>query len=292
MNWELKLSPDVALEIVDHGDVVFREPRPERGFTRVFQSFASGHPEFQFREQNLKDPDTLKFNHRLHLGDSVRTKTGGKLDCASCHKADSFGEFHQKISFENNCRECHSLQFDKHNPDLQLPHGNPEAVRAFLRSLEIQYADLARRKGLTEQNALKGFVLEQMQNLRQEFSSGEELERQVFLSDQTKSPEGRPLYPGCAFCHEVSPRGEMAPSITKPQIPDRWFAHGNFNHGKHLQVACLACHDASKSEKTEDILLPGKLNCAACHSPRGGVRNDCATCHEFHSTEHVKLAEK
>ncbi|MEO7300369.1 MAG: cytochrome c3 family protein [Verrucomicrobiota bacterium] len=277
------LSPATFDYRVAHAEILFKTPRPERGYTQVFHSFATDHPEFQIHAQNLKDPNMLKFNHRLHLGESVRTKVGGELECATCHKADSFGEFHQKISFESNCRECHSLQFDKHNPDLQLPHGNPEAVRAFLRSLEIQYADLGRKKGVTEERALQNFVQTQLQTLREEKHTGEELEQQVFFSSAKKSLDERALYPGCAYCHEVKPRGEFVPAITPPQIFDRWLVRGKFDHGKHLNVSCAECHKVRQSETTEDILLPKKSSCVTCHSPKGGVRNDCATCHGFHS---------
>ena len=267
----------------DHGEIVFKAPRPERGYTKVFSSFAVDHPEFQIHAENLKDPNTLKFNHRVHLGDSVRTKTGGKLDCLSCHKPDASGEYRQKTLFDVNCRECHSLQFDKRNPDLQLPHGDSEAVRAFLRSLEIQYADLARQKGVTEQRALNNFVQTQLQNLRAEKLSGEALEQQVFFSNAKKSLDQRALYPGCAYCHEVKPRGELVPVITPGRIPDRWFLRGKFDHSKHQMMSCVECHDVGRSVKTEDILLPTKASCVTCHSPKGGARNDCATCHGFHS---------
>jgi hypothetical protein len=280
-----KTIPDEAFNYRSHhGQIIFNAPRPERGYTKVFSSFAVDHPEFQVHAENLTDRNTLKFNHRMHLGDSVRTKDGGKLDCAKCHKPDASGAFHQKISFEANCRECHSLQFDKRNPELQLPHGNPEGVRAFLRSLEIQYAGLGRRKGVTEQRALQDYVQTQLKNLRDEKLSGEKLEEQVFFSSAKKSLDERALYPGCAYCHEVQPRGELVPAITQPRIPDRWFVRGRFDHSKHLTVDCVRCHEASKSEKTEDILLPKKSSCVTCHSPKGGARSDCATCHGFHST--------
>lgn len=268
----------------DRGEIVFKTPRPERGYTQVFHTFSSDHPEFQIHAQKLQDSNTLKFNHRVHLGDSVRTKNGGKLDCAACHKPDASGTLHQKISFENNCRECHSLQFDKRNPEMQLPHGNPEAVRAFLRSLEIQYADLGRKTGVTEQRALDNFVQAQMKALREEKRTGEALEQQVFYSSAKKSVDERALYPGCAYCHEVKPRGDIVPVITQPQIPDRWMVRGEFDHAKHLNVDCARCHDVARSERTEDILLPKKSSCVTCHSPAGGVRNDCATCHGFHSS--------
>ncbi len=276
----------------DHGQIVFKTPRPERGYTQVFTSFATDHPEFQVHAQRLKESNTLKFNHRLHLSNSVRKENGDHLDCVNCHKPDFSFAFRQQISFEENCRECHSLQFDKRNPKLQLPHGNPEATRDFLRSLETQYADLGRQNGVTEKRALENFVRNQMRTLQQESRTGEDLERDVFFSTERKSLDGRPLYSGCAFCHEVQPRGAMVPKIVKPQIPDRWLARGRFDHAKHLTVDCTHCHKASQSDRTEDILLPTKASCVTCHSPKGGVRSDCATCHGFHSSADVKLVEK
>jgi hypothetical protein len=274
----------------DHGQIVFKTPRPERGFTKVFHAFAVDHPEFEIHAQKLKDTDTLKFNHRLHLGDTVKTKNGGKLVCADCHKPDTAGAFYQKISFEKNCRECHSLQFDKHNPEMQLPHGNPETVRAYLRSLNIQYADLGRKKGINEQRALENFVETQLQNLRAEKLSGENLEQQVFFSAAKKSLDERALYPGCAYCHEVKAHGELVPVITKPRIPDRWLPRARFDHSKHVTMVCAECHDVRRSELTADILIPGKASCVTCHSPKGGVRNDCAECHGFHSMPDSNVA--
>ncbi len=284
-----ELSPEAFDFRTAKGRTIFNAPRPERGYTKVFRSFAVDHPEFQIHADNLKDPNTLKFNHRLHLGDTVHTKGGGKLDCANCHKPEASGTFYQQISFEKNCRECHSLQFDKRNPELQLPHGNPEAVRAFLRSLEIQYADLGRTKGVTEQRALQDFVQTRLQDLRAEKLTGENLEQQVFFSGAKKSLDERALYPGCAYCHEVKTRGELVPIITPPQIPDRWFLRGKFDHSKHLMMSCTDCHDVGKSMKTEDVLLPARASCVTCHSPKGGARNDCATCHGFHSRPQKNL---
>src|SRR6185369_6927616 len=48
--------------------VIFKAPRPERGYTKVFESFLD-HPEFQFLAQNLKEPNTLRFNHQRHFAD-------------------------------------------------------------------------------------------------------------------------------------------------------------------------------------------------------------------------------
>ena len=51
-------------------------------------------------------------------------------------------------------------------------------------------------------------------------------------------------------------------------MPDRWFAHGGFNHEKHRVVSCAECHPKAKgSEKTSDVLLPGVESCRNCHKP-------------------------
>ena len=114
------------------------------------------------------------------------------MECADCHKPDAAGIYYQKISFEENCRKCHSLQFDARNPDLSLPHGNPEFVRAFLRSLPAQYAEYgARKKGLTGKTELDEFVKQQMLQIREQTLSGENLEQEVFFSDAKLGPIGK-----------------------------------------------------------------------------------------------------
>ena len=73
------------------------------------------------------------------------------------------------------------------------------------------------------------------------------------------------------------------PRITPVVTPDRWLIRGEFHHAKHAIVACTECHSASASRQTADILLPTKQSCAECHSPAGGVSQNCATCHSYHT---------
>jgi hypothetical protein len=257
----------------------------------VIHHFADDHPQFRFITEKWRDPDTLKFNHALHLtGATIPNLPGGaKLDCAFCHQPDSAGAFMKPVNFENNCRVCHSLQFDPETPQLQLPHGSAEFVTAFLRSLPKQYADLAAKENQADAN---NFVQQKLAALRTQFGSGEELERRVFFSTATFGPETqigtlsggtRALFPGCALCHEVKSSGAGSPAITKPMMPERWLAQAKFNHAKHANISCGQCHDAVHSKDTADILLPAKETCAACHSPRGGVVDTCATCHTYHN---------
>jgi hypothetical protein len=275
----------------DLGRVLFRLPRPKAGYTQVIHSFAADHPEFQIISERLKDPDTLKFNHQLHLTPLKVKWQGRKLECADCHKPDAAGVYHLKITYEENCRKCHAIQFDIRNPGLSIPHGSVELVRAFLRTLPQQYADYAALvNGTLDPKRNEAFAQEQFNQLRKDFASGEELERSVFFNEKREGLGGPALFPGCAYCHEVKPAQSAVAQVIHPVIPDRWLVHGGFNHSKHLQniqssakIDCAACHDAQHSGKTSDILLPSKQTCAQCHSPAGGVASSCSTCHGYHS---------
>jgi hypothetical protein len=298
-----KLPPEDFDFRAAQGRVLFKAPRPDAGYTMLIHSFATDHPEFQVLAEKLKDPDTLKFNHELHLTPAnIPPLNGHKLDCADCHKPDAAGVYYLKISYEENCKACHSLQFDVSNPELRVPHGNAEHVRAFLRSLPAQYAEFgAGQKGITQQAELQNFVQAQMAQIRARYGSGEELERRIFFSDARTGPVtqvagtdaiGAARFPGCAYCHEVTASENSAPIISRPFIPDRWLIRGQFDHSKHFKIACTQCHDALHSRETADVLLPSKQTCVECHSPKGGVASTCSTCHTFHSAKKDLVALK
>lgn len=285
---------------VGHGLNLFHAPRPEKGYTHAFQSFAQDHPEFRVHTEKWRETNTLQFNHQRHLADDIPVVNGKKLSCVSCHQPDPSGAFHQKISFQAHCQNCHDLRFDSKNEKLTLPHGDPVYVRAFLNSLPRQYADFgAGVKGKTEEQVLQKFVQEQIQSLRKEIgSTGDfdalirELERQVFFSTDRTGPvadvgrlgnQGPSRFAGCAKCHEVTGQGEAVPRITTPFIPDRWMLHSDFTHAKHTGIDCGKCHQVGKSRDTADVLLPLKDNCISCHSPKGGVAHGCTACHLYHN---------
>jgi hypothetical protein len=262
---------------------------------KVIHQFSDDHPQFRFITEKRRDPDTLKFNHALHLtGTTIPKLPGGiKLDCAFCHQPDAAGAFMRPVNFEKNCRVCHSLQFDPETPELTLPHGSTEFVSAYLRSLPKQYLDLA---GKTHAADANGFAEKKLAGLRLQFGNGEDLERRIFFSTATFGPEAqvgtlsgstRAIFTGCAYCHEVKTSTAGMPEITKPVMPERWLAQAKFNHAKHAAVSCAQCHDAVHSKDTADILLPPKETCANCHSPRGGVADFCAECHTYHKPQIV-----
>ena len=278
--------------------VVYEMPRPARGYTQVFASFATDHPEFQLNRDKARDPDVLRFNHQRHFAADIPLVGGKKLDCNFCHMADLDGRYYERISYARNCQVCHALQFDPKNPELTLPHGDATAVRGFLRRLDLQYADLAAKKKITKPNEIQNFVARQLMQLRDRVRSGEELERQVFFTTDPYKllPDGnartRASFAGCAFCHEVKPVANSTPVITKPLPVDRWLPLAKFDHAKHASVKCDDCHHATQSRETSDVLMPVKANCVVCHSPQGKVVSECITCHTYHATPVVAAADE
>ncbi len=275
--------------------------RPAEGYTKLIHAFATDHPEFQVLREKQVDQNTIKFNHALHLtGETIPTLKGKSLDCASCHQPDASGAFMQRVSFEKNCRDCHSLNIDETTPGLELPHGDATFVRAFLRSLPTHYADHARLKlGLTNEREINNFVKTKIAGLRERTLSGENLERAVFLADAATGDAtviadlrgaARARFAGCAYCHEVTPQGTSTPRITPSATPNRWLQHASFNHAKHTTMACTDCHAAQDSHLTADIILPSQQSCVACHSPKGGAGDSCMTCHSYHNAPPPGLA--
>lgn len=240
----------------------------------------------------MKDRNTLKFNHAIHLktGDMPR-----ELSCVECHEQDAKGEYQKPITYEQHCVECHSLQFDPNTPaqgekpGIYLPHGDPYYVRSFLRSLNIQYEEYARtHEGITSRSALGDYVREKRSAIETLYETGENLEHGVFFADMKgKTPRGLTVpFAGCATCHEVTkPENDNAtPTIAKVAVPDRWFTIGSFRHDMHLKgLTCLDCHQVMGSELTGDLNLPSVKSCVTCHSPKGGIDHRCTTCHSYHN---------
>jgi hypothetical protein len=291
-------------KLVNFRQIVLQLPRPADGYTKTFASFSEGHPPFQLQRENVRDNDVLRFNHARHLNSSdIPPTKAGKLDCNYCHQPESNGRYMQPISFDAHCQECHSLQFDVRNPDFQLPHGDAQLVRTFLRTLPAQYAELARRKrGLTNETKINEFAVQQVRQLLTQFSNAEELERSVFFTtdpykaSQKNDSSSRAKYTGCAFCHEVKQAAGISyptAEITKPVMIERWLPHAHFSHAKHAMVAsCRECHVAAASSRlTSDVLMPAKESCVRCHSAGGIARkaSECATCHLYHSPDQSAL---
>ena len=268
--------------------------RPEKGYTDVITAFDSDHPEFRQIRDGVRDENSLKFNHAVHL----RTgKIPRVLNCNDCHERDGRGEYQRPITYEKHCVECHTLQFDpatsadKNKPGIYLPHGDPYYVRAFLRSLNIQYEEYGRsHEGITRRDELNDYVREKRAGIEKLYETGENLERAVFFADMKGEIPGglRAPFAGCATCHNVSePVSDNAtPAIRKVSTPDRWMVLGKFNHDMHQKgLTCLDCHKVMTSELTSDLNLPSIKSCVECHSPKGGIDSRCIRCHTYHNSQ-------
>ena len=277
---------------VQAGLIAFRTPRPPGGRTNLIASFGQGHPDFGVRAGGLKDPDTLKFNHALHLSGTVRLG-GNPLGCVDCHVPDATGSYMARIRYDQHCAACHDLQFDPVHPELKLPHGEVAAVRAKLRGLPLLYAEIKTKELVAagsppRRDEVDAFAQQNVARMRQTFGGGESLEKLVFFTGDPRqaqpgiSAERRAHYAGCAYCHEVLPDTASLAKVTRPVIPDRWLLGGRFTHAKHGQMSCDGCHAVHDSRTTSDINLPSQASCAGCHKPGGSARSECTSCHTYH----------
>jgi hypothetical protein len=89
----------------------------------------------------------------------------------------------------------------------------------------------------------------------------------------------------CMKCH-VLEGARLAPvAAAEPVMP-----RAIFTHRPHVtQRDCNACHaSAVRSDRSEDVNVPGLSNCQECHSP-GQARADCAACHVYHPKSLARL---
>jgi len=277
----------------EDGHVYFKPARPEEGYTAVFTQFDQGHPAFQIHRENLSDPNTLDFNHAIHMtGESIPDLNGRPLNCADCHEPDASGMYMRPISYEAHCQDCHALQFDMNNPDMELPHGNAEDVLIYLAGLPLHYESKAMKLGITDKKETMAFAATQLMNLKKDLRSTMPLEEKIFFEAGGEAEAislgntiGKPCadYPGCIYCHEVNRDDMGRPQVTAPVTPDRWMGQSLFNHAKHTHMECADCHQVEDSELTSDILMPPIENCLDCHSQKGKIVHSCQTCHGYHA---------
>lgn len=244
----------------------------------------------------------LTFSHREHLLDTGsvarmarelgRTKGyGTALVCANCHAAEG-GSF-KPIEMERDCAACHSLDYARVNGVLKtLPHGKPDEVVAALRAI---YAE-----GNSTGPDLRGaFVWRpgfgplgsaNPQTIPQG-SAGARVANGV----RTAFTRGGTCY----GCHTiVAPKSpvSLAFDIAPVKLPARFLGYNAYDHSvkEHREKAggqtlCADCHEAAKSEKSADLLMPSITECASCHGKTkpevpAAASADCAECHSYHYT--------
>ncbi|ODS79013.1 MAG: hypothetical protein ABS46_16370 [Cytophagaceae bacterium SCN 52-12] len=282
-----------------------------------------------------RDPGRLKFNHQIHLTPGMNRESGGvplltykglkeedrqrygwkpgtsldqgvTLDCTSCHRMATaagssrmVGETMMPVTYEANCRSCHTLGFDPRRPQAEARHGIPWSqvaaeLRQFYEAQAVQESPELLRRPVPKTD---------MPGRRPDSSvveAGRAVDSKVAAAIRMLLPNGKG---GCLECHDLKSdpatlagknTGEVdwnRLEIEPTRIPKVWFSHARFDHSSHRALRCDSCHEqASRSTDSGDLLLTGIATCLQCHGPTiqhadgvtGGAGFNCAECHRYH----------
>jgi hypothetical protein len=262
----------------------------------------------------LRKPDRARYQ-RYAQG----TEGFIQLDCAACHQLDpqdsgssaksgttpSSGAYMLPMTYENQCRACHLLEYPSGTPGSLLAHGlQPSEVHSSLwQTFSAEF--LNENPALLDQpippRPMPGKVEpSEIPKARQVIAGRVEKAENILFGEKK-----------CAECHHyedgnknpvpVLKRWDPAHEvrITPPNIQAVWWRSAAFEHSAHRGVSCRGCHEAAypdsplASHRSKDVLLPSKEVCLQCHAPRrngsdaktvsGGAGFDCTECHRYHN---------
>jgi predicted CXXCH cytochrome family protein len=215
-----------------------------------------------------------------------------KLSCGSCHVPDAGGAGMRPVSMEQHCSYCHSLTFDRGNPERVLPHGKPSEVTDILtyyygaaakRPAEVR-ADATgqrRRPGAKAEPSLPA-AAPAMTGAAAQSTPPTGLERRlesIFRDDGEST---------CGYCHRTTvAHGSEAVSydVLPARVQKVWEPLARFDHASHTNLACGECHAAATSSSSSDVLMPPIRTCRACHqgeAAAAAVPSTCTMCHVYH----------
>ena len=260
--------------------------------------FGKAHPEFKaaiFTELGQEDPrrislgdrpreqSGLKFPHDVHLdpqGGVARMAIrlgrsagyGSPLACKDCHEATSDRVSFEPIDMEANCESCHSLVYDQVGGTFRtLRHGDVDQMLADLRAMDRS----PRRPVVTGRSRPERYARGGLY-----YSNFGSPGRSLVGIDRALAPGGV-----CGECHLPANGGNRL-DVMPVNLPDRFFAHGGFDHHAHRQEECSTCHEAESSKASNDVLLPNLASCRECHQGQTAIEaevpSSCAMCHSYH----------
>jgi hypothetical protein len=214
------------------------------------------------------------------------------------------------VRYENDCRACHLLQFDRNLPDRQVRHGlSPREVLKDLRKLYSADAvnqDPALLRRTIPASPIPGPAAPGLDRVNQAIERNvltaakllfaARVDEAVRLREQL--PIGRR---GCVECHEFKSSTEslistedfasleLDPVVTNALELER----ARFDHTAHRALECAGCHASAPNSTTNpDLgLLPNIGQCVQCHAPprtaagrqQGGAGVACTECHRYHN---------
>jgi hypothetical protein len=234
-----------------------------------------------------------------------------QLECGSCHVPDggdfglkqvagmphsilparSTGAYMVPITFENQCRACHVLEYEPRNPASTVLHRqSPEELRRTLRqAYAAEY--LAGNPKLLE-------VFIPSAPLPNQPLAPEAEQAAQRIKDKAGTAEQYLSQAVCGKCHYGPPADQPGlQPVAAADLPAVWFTAALFDHRAHRAIDCRVCHaaayadDAKASKDAKDVLVPQIDVCLKCHAPhkgsttdpQGGARFDCVECHRYHN---------
>ena len=260
-------------------------------------SFGGNHPEWAVLKAGAKDPTPFKFNHKVHF--KVKNKEGRTLGCNDCHMPDNQRAYMEPINYAKHCQECHPAGTVTDVPilgNLELPHSNPELVRAYVKTALTDKFIKAGSKvppKLTENPKYVKPKPGRPKPKEPEFiEEPDPRTPDQWLTEMTDKalagnffPTDKQMGSSCLYCHVSNGKDDATnlPKIADPKIPAVWLPKSIFDHEVHRVVNCNECHKgALTSESTADLMLPGVKSCQDCHKVEGGARSGCVECHVYH----------
>ena len=238
-------------------------------------------------EAQTADRSNLKFNHQVHLDETGIVTPDGRrvVGCIDCHQPEPGGARMRAITMDEHCSGCHALTFDADEPSRTVPHGDPEGVLQAL----IEYFS-AKLLG-ADADAVEQRVRRPGQSLSRAERDRAATEAKVqALAVAEDMFERR----ACVNCHDVRKRDnndDMPWYVAPVRLTESFFPHASFSHAAHDTevTSCDSCHNASASQLSADVLIPGIAVCRDCHGSGVARRNNasqipstCIMCHSFH----------
>ena len=246
--------------------VASRSSRYDFAALRSITEFGKDHPELA----PPNDPNTLRFNHRLHLKKGGVFNAAGKreeLACTNCHalaaprlgKADPV-----RLDFEQHCQRCHKLTFDPRFPTAEIPHGgDPQLTLGYIATTYAGNRDLIGKSPAEVRRLLTRRAV-------------------VGLDERAVINAGQVIKAKCDKCHDLR-RVEERWIVTPPVIRTDWYDGSRFSHSAHSDRDCETCHaTARNSVETGDVHMPKLADCTSCHARGATAASTCVTCHEYH----------
>jgi len=255
------------------------------------------------------DAGGLKFNHAVHLAAQGLLGPDRKpttLSCESCHVREADGALMAAVNYEQHCAVCHPLRLTGKFARLgDIAHESPTVIRGMLRERLAQ-----EMSSLTETPDNESGVDAPSEAERDSLlprpgliSRSQAAFVDAELAEADHAIFGLEAKGFCRKCHHVTSDGALweiqlrDPALSVPRnegrparelVPSRWLKQANFNHDKHrAAVECSLCHQAARSTRTGDILLPTIDVCRKCHGAASDTQtaaagSRCSQCHDYH----------